>query len=646
VAGNEPPVGELETTLAEIWCKVLQLDQVGRRDNFFELGGHSLLAVRVVSLMEQTGLDVVVGDLFTYPTIAALAGKIGELDKQPVGDMPTCLKEGGVENPLFLVHPSIFGYYARVLAPHVADSIPVYSVPPKALREDPDRTIEGMAMRMVQMIRAVQPHGPYRIAGYSNGGPLAYEIAAQLLGADQRIDFLGLIDAYYRGGGSHDTSTVPAEVDTKETLLGILKDTCARPDKYVRRVTREDLDELTQRARTMDTAAFLRMCQDRLVLPIRYDNLTLAQLEQSFAHDRANELADLQYCAQPLPIAVHFFLARERQESSVDSWKSVVPPQQLRIIPIEGNHQSIMDKPNVAGFGQTLSDAILHAAKESEEQREGSFPPLIGLQSGRANTNPHFWIPGAGASMTSFAQLVACLDRTMPVYGLQPRGLDGDLVPHSSVRAAAEFNLAAISQIYPSGPVHLLGHSFGGWVAFEMAQLLLESGRTVASLTILDKEAPDETDNVSREYTNTDILMDLIDGFELTLGRPLGIGRIDIESLTETAQRELLHRRLVASNLMPRRTEPDVLRGPLRTFGASIRAHYKPDKPYPGRLTLILVDDPRLDQASNRRYRDETTENWKRCAPNLVCVHGPGNHLTMLKEPHVQALAVLIRASW
>jgi arthrofactin-type cyclic lipopeptide synthetase C len=176
-----------------------------------------------------------------------------------------------------------------------------------------------------------------------------------------------------------------------------------------------------------------------------------------------------------------------------------------------------------------------------------------------------------------------------------------------------------------------------------MAHLLVESGRTVASLTILDKEAPDQDDNVFREYTHTDILMDWINSFELVLGHPLGVAKTDIELLSESAQRELLHRRLVAANLMPGRSEADVLRGPLRTFAASIRAHYKPDKPYTGPLTLILVDDPRLDQTSNRQYRHEVTENWKRFAPNLVSAHGPGNHLTMLREPHVRAVVDLTR---
>ncbi|WP_223621916.1 phosphopantetheine-binding protein, partial [Lysobacter sp. ESA13C] len=49
----EPPQGEVETTLASIWCELLRLEQVGRHDDFFELGGHSLLAVQAVSRVRQ-----------------------------------------------------------------------------------------------------------------------------------------------------------------------------------------------------------------------------------------------------------------------------------------------------------------------------------------------------------------------------------------------------------------------------------------------------------------------------------------------------------------------------------------------------------------------------------------------------------------
>jgi len=51
-----------------------------------------------------------------------------------------------------------------------------------------------MATRMVRMIRSVQPAGPYRVAGWSLGGTIAYEIATQLVGAHEQVEFIGLFD--------------------------------------------------------------------------------------------------------------------------------------------------------------------------------------------------------------------------------------------------------------------------------------------------------------------------------------------------------------------------------------------------------------------------------------------------------------------
>ena len=74
--GYEPPQGEIETALADIWADVLKLDRVGRHDNFFELGGHSLLAVTLVERMRRQGLRVDVWALFAMPTLAELAAAI------------------------------------------------------------------------------------------------------------------------------------------------------------------------------------------------------------------------------------------------------------------------------------------------------------------------------------------------------------------------------------------------------------------------------------------------------------------------------------------------------------------------------------------------------------------------------------------
>ena len=74
----EAPQGEIETTLAQIWADVLQVERVGRQDHFFELGGHSLLAVGLVERMRQMGLSANVRVLFGQPTLAALAAAVGD----------------------------------------------------------------------------------------------------------------------------------------------------------------------------------------------------------------------------------------------------------------------------------------------------------------------------------------------------------------------------------------------------------------------------------------------------------------------------------------------------------------------------------------------------------------------------------------
>jgi len=78
--GYEPPVGDVETTLAQIWADVLKLDRVGRHDHFFELGGHSLLAVSVIERMRQGGLSADVGALFVAPTLAAFADATEDME--------------------------------------------------------------------------------------------------------------------------------------------------------------------------------------------------------------------------------------------------------------------------------------------------------------------------------------------------------------------------------------------------------------------------------------------------------------------------------------------------------------------------------------------------------------------------------------
>ncbi|KPA88169.1 amino acid adenylation enzyme/thioester reductase family protein [Pseudomonas asplenii] len=88
----EAPRGPVEIALAEIWAEVLKIERVGRNDHFFELGGHSLLAVSLVARMRQAGLNADAREVFSQPTLAALAAKsVGRVQQVqvPATTIPT-----------------------------------------------------------------------------------------------------------------------------------------------------------------------------------------------------------------------------------------------------------------------------------------------------------------------------------------------------------------------------------------------------------------------------------------------------------------------------------------------------------------------------------------------------------------------------
>src|SRR5579871_3007611 len=74
------PASETETRLAEIWCQVLGIADVGRDASFFTLGGHSLLAARMVAeVRERFGIKPSVRSIFDHPTLGAFAAHVDEL---------------------------------------------------------------------------------------------------------------------------------------------------------------------------------------------------------------------------------------------------------------------------------------------------------------------------------------------------------------------------------------------------------------------------------------------------------------------------------------------------------------------------------------------------------------------------------------
>ncbi|MDB4951640.1 MAG: hypothetical protein JWM27_4289, partial [Gemmatimonadetes bacterium] len=638
----EAPVGETEQALAEIWGQVLGVERVGRHDNFFALGGHSLLGMQVIARMRDVGLHAGVRALFEAPTPAELARLLGPLpdragpDTEPQaqgrGDRAIPIRPSGSRPPLFLVHEGAGSTaYAQVLHPHVDPEVPVYALPAPSLADASPRTVEGMAARLVRMIRQVQPTGPYRVAGWSFGGTLAYEIALQLIGDDDQVEFVGLIDSYHPG---HPRRAHRDAADESGALLHLAG---MAPDARAGARIPADVDAPVPGEGELE--AFVARSRAEGRIPA---HVTVAQFREMRHHLRAHERALREYRPQPIPVAVHQFAAAGSPEPDPSrGWAAVLPAPLLQVVAVPGTHLSMMSAPHAEVLGAALTRG-LDAARADGGAGARDASPLMKLRGGKPGVAPLLCVPGAGTTVASFIDLSGCVDASWPVHGLQPRGLNGSTLPHTTVAAAAEHYLRAVHGAWPDGPVHLLGHSFGGWVAFEMALRLRRAGRAIASLTIVDSEVPDPDEGSIREYDGVETFLKLVEVLELTAERPLGITSTDARALDEAGRLELLHGKMLQHGLMSARSTHEALYGPLRTFARCMRTTYCPSGVYPDPVRLVLVDDPRRAADANRALFAETVRGWRQWAPGLVFSAGAGNHVTALKLPHVASLAACL----
>ena len=128
---------------------------------------------------------------------------------------------------------------------------------------------------------------------------------------------------------------------------------------------------------------------------------------------------------------------------------------------------------------------------------------LVALES-EGKKPPLFCLPGLHGHAFRFRHLVGLLGDDQPIYGLQYPGLDGQAVPLTRVEdMAAEF-IQHMRRVQPGGPYYLCGYSFGGLVAYEIAQQLTAHGQPVAMLAFFDTRAPGVRGRSARSEKNVE----------------------------------------------------------------------------------------------------------------------------------------------
>ncbi|MFG2475816.1 amino acid adenylation domain-containing protein [Streptomyces fagopyri] len=205
---GRPPRTPDEIELAALFTEELGLPEVSATDSFFDLGGHSLMAIRLVRrICAQLGTDLTVRDLFETPSVQGLAQRLRPDAatpastpgaKTPSDDFAVLLplRTRGSRPPLFCIHPG-FGLswsYAALMRRLDADQ-PVYALQARGITGEkmPD-SYQELLDDYLRQIRAIRPHGPYRLLGWSFGGLVAHSLAARLQADREQVELVAMLD--------------------------------------------------------------------------------------------------------------------------------------------------------------------------------------------------------------------------------------------------------------------------------------------------------------------------------------------------------------------------------------------------------------------------------------------------------------------
>lgn len=134
-------------------------------------------------------------------------------------------------------------------------------------------------------------------------------------------------------------------------------------------------------------------------------------------------------------------------------------------------------------FQMPTIEALANALQEKLE--DNSRQSLVAIQP-HGSKSPLFCVHTRTGNVINYYRMSQHLDREQPIYGLQARGLSSDKILDYQVEAMAHSYIKEIQRLQPTGPYFLCGYSFGGLVAYEMAQQLVQAGQEIGLLALID----------------------------------------------------------------------------------------------------------------------------------------------------------------
>ena len=345
-----PPENAAEAAVVEIFGEILGLNpaSVSVTASFFDLGGTSLdiikLKQKLAERMQRRDLSMV--SILQNPTSRALAREDrGEYDPVVV------LQATGQKTPLFCIHPATGEVLVFVsLANYFVNNRPFYALRARGFSpgEQQFESIDEMVDTYVTAIRARQPHGPYAIAGYSFGAPIAFEVAKALEAQNERVAFCGSIDGtVFIGDRKHKLNEMESAFRVAYFLgLVDMQQMLELPRQLSAQMHAPDPYRAVMERAVPDRLAELDLDEEKFTAWAKL-SFRLVTLGQEYVPSGHVESATVFY-AEPLWGTKADWLSNKLVE-----WNdhTRTPP---RYVEVPGSHSSLLERQHVASFQMAL----------------------------------------------------------------------------------------------------------------------------------------------------------------------------------------------------------------------------------------------------------------------------------------------------
>ena len=289
----------------------------------------------------------------------------------------------------------------------------------------------------------------------------------------------------------------------------------------------------------------------------------------------------------------------------------------------------------------TIEQLATIVQKDSDYSSESC---LVAIQP-NGSKPPLFCLPGAGGTPFYLYNLARSLGQDQPFYSFQANSF----LALRQVEDIAVQYIQALQVVQPQGPYLLAGHSFGGKVAFEMAQQLLHKGHEVALVAILDSTAPfDQQKPIGFDWDDARWLAEFARSIERFLGKNLDFSEDTLQSFVWEEQLEHVLQRLKMVDILPPDADSTQLNNLVQVLKTNSLMTYVPQQVYPTRIALLRSSEASVEEPIGElpsEILQDSAWGWNKFSAEPVDVQFvPGNHNTMMIQPHVQILAKRLKA--